>query len=950
MAEYDNVIIEILKRLRQIEKDVERFKSSIATKIGVGGGGGTLYIQDEGVDQGTAHTINVESDMASIAVDTGVATLTITQTDTYDPTLITLFHAGGNGITQYEVSSAGLDAALTAADTADDIVKLPACAISGNHTVPTGIRLSGSGRWQTTLTGKITAMPSSEIDNLSIVVTGNSNVTPVIAIEAHATMNTLSVYDCEISATNTGDPFLAYGYYATGGNAFFNRCTISRSYFDTNAEGEFHESYPGPIYCTYPNVKLYNCQTTREEDNEAVLYYFDASFDMREPWEHSSDIYDEVWMNHLPYPGTAGNIAQDNGTSWESVSLEDAGAYKVMVNTSDAIPDYLEEKLVEGQGISLTTLVNGGTGERTIEISQLSPDNEPMGFASTTNAEIALDADEFSIGNLLGTFVVYVKGKPYTKGQQVLPLADIEGLHYIYFQEDGLGDIELVESPDAPDFSETAIVAAVYWDGSHGLLSDERHGITMDWATHSYLHSTIGTRYKSGLAGSFTDTTFSIDEGYIFDEDLAHHITAQTTCRVLYRNGSTWNWTAAQTKYYHEVSNIIQYDNSGSLANVTDNRYVAYWIYATGDTTTPIISIMGQREDITIANARLNNTPETLSFGALPYAEMKLLYRVILRRSGTSETYQESTDYRSVTPAPTGTYVATDHGTLTGLTDADHPASAIYTDTTDFDGNLSALDDTVQKALDTIDDLVISGSSLTVEEVDGDPSEVTTLLKFPNGSLANTGVGEMTVSFAASLTLEEVDASPSVSGVSKIITPVGSLVDNGGGEVELRVLSNPMSAGYDLIRGSTGVGAGSPTRFAKGTSLQLLRMSSDALSFAWTTINMQAIFTASGTLSVGASTIILPNATGRTLVISKVYLIVGTAPTGAAILVDIHKNGTTIFTTQSNRPTIADGATSGNTTTIEVSSWDDGEYLTMEIDQVGSTVAGSDLTVAVVYS
>jgi hypothetical protein len=112
----------------------------------------------------------------------------------------------------------------------------------------------------------------------------------------------------------------------------------------------------------------------------------------------------------------------------------------------------------------------------------------------------------------------------------------------------------------------------------------------------------------------------------------------------------------------------------------------------------------------------------------------------------------------------------------------------------------------------------------------------------------------------------------------------------------------------------------------------------------------QALFTVEGSLSIGAKNIRLPNMTGRTLTISKVYLIVGTEPDGDDLICDIHKNGTTIFTTQSNRPTITDGNSEGSTTTIEVPSWADGEYLTLEIDQVGSGTAGADLTVAIVYS
>jgi hypothetical protein len=112
----------------------------------------------------------------------------------------------------------------------------------------------------------------------------------------------------------------------------------------------------------------------------------------------------------------------------------------------------------------------------------------------------------------------------------------------------------------------------------------------------------------------------------------------------------------------------------------------------------------------------------------------------------------------------------------------------------------------------------------------------------------------------------------------------------------------------------------------------------------------QFLFTVEGTVSTGTGNIRIPNYTGGALTISAVYLDINTAPTGTALICDINMGGTTIFTTQSNRPQIADGAYSGTATTIEVSSWANGQYLTMDLDQVGSTVAGADLTVTVVTS
>jgi hypothetical protein len=83
----------------------------------------------------------------------------------------------------------------------------------------------------------------------------------------------------------------------------------------------------------------------------------------------------------------------------------------------------------------------------------------------------------------------------------------------------------------------------------------------------------------------------------------------------------------------------------------------------------------------------------------------------------------------------------------------------------------------------------------------------------------------------------------------------------------------------------------------------------------------------------------------QTMTIVKCWLIVRTAPTDAAITIDIHKNGTTIWSTQGNRATIAYGQTTGNTTTFNTTALSAGDYLDLDIDTVGSTVAGTDLTI-----
>jgi hypothetical protein len=81
--------------------------------------------------------------------------------------------------------------------------------------------------------------------------------------------------------------------------------------------------------------------------------------------------------------------------------------------------------------------------------------------------------------------------------------------------------------------------------------------------------------------------------------------------------------------------------------------------------------------------------------------------------------------------------------------------------------------------------------------------------------------------------------------------------------------------------------------------------------------------------------------------ITSVTAAVGTAPVGTSIIVDLFKNGSTVFTNPASRPTIpANGFVSApaapNVTALVV-----GDYLTVNIVQVGSVVPGSDLCVVV---
>lgn len=106
-------------------------------------------------------------------------------------------------------------------------------------------------------------------------------------------------------------------------------------------------------------------------------------------------------------------------------------------------------------------------------------------------------------------------------------------------------------------------------------------------------------------------------------------------------------------------------------------------------------------------------------------------------------------------------------------------------------------------------------------------------------------------------------------------------------------------------------------------------------------------FTVTGTLTVGTGKARMP--VHRPITIANIRANCGTAPTGAAILIDVNKNGTTLFTTQGNRTSIAVSGFADTASTPDVTTATTDDYITVDIDQIGSTIAGADLTVTIEY-
>lgn len=82
-------------------------------------------------------------------------------------------------------------------------------------------------------------------------------------------------------------------------------------------------------------------------------------------------------------------------------------------------------------------------------------------------------------------------------------------------------------------------------------------------------------------------------------------------------------------------------------------------------------------------------------------------------------------------------------------------------------------------------------------------------------------------------------------------------------------------------------------------------------------------------------------------VVKDIRAYADTAPITTSLIIDVNKNGTTLFTTQASRPTIAAAGNASSATLPDVTAVAAGDRITYDIDQIGSGGAGSDLYLSI---
>lgn len=497
-------------------------------------------------------------------------------------------------------------------------------------------------------------------------------------------------------------------------------------------------------------------------------------------------------------------------------------------------------------------------------VNSVMPSGEPIGHLNRTASVISFDEETrtFSISPTGASYEVWCKGIKYTKtATETVTIPDTSGLYYIYFSNTGV----LSYKTTFFDWENDTPTSYIYWnavDNKAYFFADERHGITLDWATHEYLHRTRGAVIASGFGANnyIVDGDGSLDShakldianGTFFDEDLEVDIVHSSTpapnswqqkiqggalIPVFYHSGvGQWIKDVATVFPLKQGTARAQFNSydigslTWSTTDIAPNKFGISWIIATNNLNEPIIAVLGQDSYNTIGEAEAS-VWEDLNLDGFPIFEFRPLHKVIYE---TSQTYANTPKARFVgiydlrRATSSGDSIAStpvsDHGSMTGLLDDDHPQYLT-------DSRHNALDHSTAMGsvvLDDISDVAIStpqngdflrynGSSWV-----NDPVNLTTdtVGDYVQNLVAGTGVsitnnsGEGSTPTVAIGQSVEITATPTFAGAtldaiqigvsapSEIDTTSGNLtIDSAGGTVTID--DNLIVSGNFIVSGTT---------------------------------------------------------------------------------------------------------------------------------------------------
>jgi hypothetical protein len=419
-------------------------------------------------------------------------------------------------------------------------------------------------------------------------------------------------------------------------------------------------------------------------------------------------------------------------------------------------------------------------------VNTVLPSSEPMGFESASQSNVSFDNSnrQFSISPVSGSFTIWSKGERFVKTTtETVQIPNQSALYYIYYNSSGT----LSYKQSFFNLSEETPVAYIYWnqsDATSYFFADERHGITLDWATHEYLHRTRGAAIANGFgANNYTisgngssDSHAKIDiaDGTFFDEDLRINIThsenptANSHQQVLQGGGEFPVFYRTNTHYKRDSATKfpmkqgtarVKYNlysgGAWSTPDIDNNKFGITYLVATNDLNDPIFAMMGQAQYTDQGSAEAASWND-MNLDDFPVAEFRILYKLIYQ---TSNSYSNTPHARLtgvqdlrvsfISGGNLATAPVSDHGSMTGLMDDDHTQYLLVDGTRSVTGSILPATDSAYdlgSASYRFRDIFLSGSSINLGGVEI-TSDGTSISLPPISSIS----GDMTVSGAMTL-------------------------------------------------------------------------------------------------------------------------------------------------------------------------------------------------------
>jgi len=191
---------------------------------------------------------------------------------------------------------------------------------------------------------------------------------------------------------------------------------------------------------------------------------------------------------------------------------------------------------------------------------------------------------------------------------------------------------------------------------------------------------------------------------------------------------------------------------------------------------------------------------------------------------------------------------------------------------------------------------------------------------------------------------DDPDLTP--SGFTYVVTE--TITDATGGPRVYEITVPLASAGgtLDLADVSPVVSLPTISAYALLADFLALEARVEVLELAGLGVTGERLFSKAGTavVAAGISRWYAP----ENVTVTNVITSAGLAPTGTVPLIcDVKKNGTTLFTSGVNRPSIAPGTNADLSSVPAVTFVAQGDYLTADIVQVGDSFPGSDVNIQI---